>query len=223
MARADHLVVSYGPYTHHGIDIGDGTVVHLSKANGSVKRVSYSEFVDGRPTSIRKYDGSDPPKKVVARALSCVGKRGYNLFTNNCEHFATWCKTGHAESSQVNAFRRAVTRAAVREAVSAFTWGAAGEIASVAARAAAGPASRAAAKSIARAATPWLLLGDALQLGTEVLASTHGADPDDAALIGRGVGLASSATIGFACGGPVGALVGVGLWGFGEFVGSLFS
>lgn len=41
------------------------------------------------------------PKETVERALSRVGESKYNLVTNNCEHFAIWCKTGVAESFQV--------------------------------------------------------------------------------------------------------------------------
>lgn len=41
------------------------------------------------------------PKETVERALSKVGEGKYNLVTNNCEHFAVWCKTGVAESFQV--------------------------------------------------------------------------------------------------------------------------
>ena len=40
--------------------------------------------------------------ETVARARGELGKEGYNLVTNNCEHFAIWCKTGLQESSQVN-------------------------------------------------------------------------------------------------------------------------
>ena len=40
-------------------------------------------------------------KETVERALSRVGEKNYNLVTNNCEHFAIWCKTGVAESFQV--------------------------------------------------------------------------------------------------------------------------
>ena len=31
-----------------------------------------------------------------------LGEKEYNLVTNNCEHFAIWCKTGVSESSQVD-------------------------------------------------------------------------------------------------------------------------
>jgi len=42
------------------------------------------------------------PEETVQRALSRVGEENYNLLSNNCEHFAVWCKTGVAESYQVN-------------------------------------------------------------------------------------------------------------------------
>ena len=32
----------------------------------------------------------------------CIRDRNYNLLFNNCEHFATWCKTGRHRSGQVN-------------------------------------------------------------------------------------------------------------------------
>ena len=42
------------------------------------------------------------PEETVERARSCIGKKGYSLICNNCEHFAIWCKTGIKESSQVD-------------------------------------------------------------------------------------------------------------------------
>ncbi len=41
------------------------------------------------------------PEETVARAESRLGERNYNIATNNCEHFAIWCKTGVSESTQV--------------------------------------------------------------------------------------------------------------------------
>lgn len=40
-------------------------------------------------------------KETVERAMSRLGEEKYNLVTNNCEHFAIWCKTGLSESLQV--------------------------------------------------------------------------------------------------------------------------
>ena len=43
------------------------------------------------------------PEETVERAYSRLGERSYNLLTNNCEHFAIWCKTNISESWQVAA------------------------------------------------------------------------------------------------------------------------
>ena len=42
------------------------------------------------------------PEETVQRACSRLGEKKYRLPTNNCEHFAIWCKTGIRESHQVN-------------------------------------------------------------------------------------------------------------------------
>ena len=41
------------------------------------------------------------PYETVSRARERLGETQYNLFTNNCEHFAIWCKTGLSESAQI--------------------------------------------------------------------------------------------------------------------------
>lgn len=43
------------------------------------------------------------PEETVERARSCLGDGEYNLATNNCEHFAVWCKTGVSKSYQIDA------------------------------------------------------------------------------------------------------------------------
>jgi len=199
MAAGEHLVVSYGIFTHHGIDIGDGTVVGFSKAMAKVSRISFTEFCDGRDVWVREYAQSESALVVVLRALQRVGETNYHLLANNCEHFATWCKTGRSESAQVGAVQR--------QLVAAGTKGAAKATAKVLAKG----SSKLGAKPIARAATPWLFVADAMQLGTEVAASNMGADPDNAEMVGRGVGLLGSVGIGAAVGGPVGAGVGIGV------------
>lgn len=40
--------------------------------------------------------------ETIERARARVGEAQYTLWGNNCEHFAIWCKTGVAESHQVN-------------------------------------------------------------------------------------------------------------------------
>jgi hypothetical protein len=50
------------------------------------------------------------PDEIAQRALSQLGKDGYSLLFNNCEHFAVWCATDVRESEQV---RRIFDRSAI--------------------------------------------------------------------------------------------------------------
>jgi hypothetical protein len=104
MAKGDHLIVdrSHGLFTHHGIDIGDGTVVHYLEGE-SIMRTSKEFFARGQPIRVQEYAVADSPDVVVKRALSRLNERDYNIVFNNCEHFVTWCKTGRQQSDQVHA------------------------------------------------------------------------------------------------------------------------
>lgn len=44
------------------------------------------------------------PDAVVARAESRLGEVGFDVWLNNCEHFATWCRTGISNSAQIDQF-----------------------------------------------------------------------------------------------------------------------
>ena len=127
MPRGDRLEVerqlvgSALAYVHHGIDMGDGTVVHARPhdfrrpfSGGSVVRTSLAAFADGRPvrTAIDP-PASFPAEEVAQRAESHVGLEGYCPVVDNCEHFASWCSTGTRRSRQVEkVVRRAVSVAA---------------------------------------------------------------------------------------------------------------
>ena len=39
---------------------------------------------------------------TLRRAMGRLGEQDYNLLFNNCEHYATWCKTGRHRSGQVD-------------------------------------------------------------------------------------------------------------------------
>lgn len=103
MAKGDHLYVDrgLGSFTHHGIDCGDGTVIHY-KDGDSIVRSTREFFSGGQPIQVCYHTHSDPPEVVVKRAMSRIGERDYHLIFNNCEHFANWCKTGQHESRQVH-------------------------------------------------------------------------------------------------------------------------
>src|SRR5215212_1865161 len=111
MARGDHLYVRRGRrYSHHGIDCGDGTVIHYAGPRGTeryVARTSVDEFSIGSQVFVRSYDSRLSAEETVRHAESRLGSVGYHLVRNNCEHFAAWCCTGRAVSGQVRSWMMA--------------------------------------------------------------------------------------------------------------------
>jgi hypothetical protein len=130
MAAGDRLRVerrlagSTVAYMHHGIDVGDGTVVHARPddfqsplAGGRVVRTSLAEFAGGGVVlTTTEPAAAYPPDEVVARALDHVGRAGYCPVVDNCEHFATWCATGERTSRQVDIVMARISGAAARVA-----------------------------------------------------------------------------------------------------------
>ena len=115
-----HYEVERVGYWHHGICIGDDKFMHYAAqerdgikiaevlgADSEEKKIHEADatkFIgDGHPEKVEyENDNVYPPLKVVARAFSRVDENGYNLWGNNCEHFARWCKIAKSESLQVN-------------------------------------------------------------------------------------------------------------------------
>lgn len=118
MALGDQLYVwrefvnLEGVYQHHGIDIGDGSVIHYRKPSEIIECTSFETFSRGNPVYVREYpEGFCYIGEVVTnRARSRLGENKYNLIFNNCEHFATWCKTGIADSQQIKNFIPAIDK-----------------------------------------------------------------------------------------------------------------
>ena len=103
MSTADHLQVPrrHGLFNHHGIDLGDGTVAHYLEGR-EILRSPVSEFSQGEVVSVMEHTNASPTGVTLRRAMSRLGEQNYNLLFNNCEHFATWCKTGRHRSEQVD-------------------------------------------------------------------------------------------------------------------------
>jgi hypothetical protein len=114
-----HVVTSRIGYTHHGIYVGNGKVVHYSGLSrgwrgGPVEEVSLARFARGRPIRVRVHtDARFDRDAVVARAQSRLGENRYRALTNNCEHLCEWCIYGENRSRQVEVLRR-LRRRAVR-------------------------------------------------------------------------------------------------------------
>ena len=102
-----HLKSARRGYSHHGVYVGHGWVVHYSGLSGAwqcgpVEEVSLLRFANGH--EVRIVDHLDPPyapEEIVRRARSRLGENDYRLLTNNCEHFCNWCLSGVSRSAQV--------------------------------------------------------------------------------------------------------------------------
>ncbi len=110
MAQGDHLFIQYSWGTHHGIDLGDGTVIEYGgKGTGhmSVRRVHRNHFLSRGPSFVCNYAPGTAlhPGKTVRLAWARLREKRYDLFNNNCEHLAYWCKTGQHWSPQANGLK----------------------------------------------------------------------------------------------------------------------
>lgn len=104
----DHLKSQRGVYSHHGIYIGNNSVIHYAGLadglqTGPIEIVSLEDFCSGKGHEIvlhekRKYS----PAQSVNRAKSRIGEEAYSVSGNNCEHFVNWCIEGNHKSEQVD-------------------------------------------------------------------------------------------------------------------------
>jgi len=114
-----HLVTSRRGYTHHGIYVGRGMVVHyagLSRLlhSGPVEEVTMGQFSMGRQVRIiAPCESSYSPQEIVRRARSRLGENKYHVLRNNCEHFCHWCISGRSRSIQVECPEAMALRALV--------------------------------------------------------------------------------------------------------------
>lgn len=107
-------------YWHHGVLCPDKTVIHfksqsslIGKRDARIVHTSFRKFMGfstPKDTPVYRiiHRKQLPPDEVVRRARSCLGERGYNLFNNNCETFASWAVTGHKRSYQIESLRSAL-------------------------------------------------------------------------------------------------------------------
>ncbi|GEM_PF-1959523 len=89
-----------GLWTHHGIYVGGGNVIHYNYDDCGdlcVHEVSVSKFANGKKIYKFTTDGSPirfSAEEAVRRARSKLGESEYNLLFNNCENFVRWCRFG---------------------------------------------------------------------------------------------------------------------------------
>ena len=142
-SAGDLIVFQRPTYKHYAANVGNEEIVHLTSAGelnsfnvvlgiaehicstnpsiAVIKKEKYNAFYkDGDKVYVEQHCRKNrlPVSEIVKRANSQVGKTGYNLIFNNCEHFARWCCYGEWESPQVDALMLRIAVAVV------FIWAA---------------------------------------------------------------------------------------------------
>jgi hypothetical protein len=208
MARGQHIFVQTQfrglPFQHHGIDMGDGTVIHLAPTRGarvtlhddsdefSVRRVSMEEFCVGQvPQKVEHLDERDP-ETIAQAAAASLGRSGYSLLDGNCEHFACECATGRAESRQIEMGEATVSSMA--SMATKMFWSVSSKY-----------CGRWLTKSAMRA-HPAMLLADGVEVATLAAGCRSGLSATRSRRLAKMSGTAAAAGIGTAMGGPAGAV-----------------
>jgi len=102
-----------GTYLHYGVYVGKNKVIHYATEDfddddmdhAKIIQTSLDYFAHGDDVYIEKErEGakSDIDTVRCAKAYLGTGLNSYNLFTNNCEHFANMCKYGEKVSHQIS-------------------------------------------------------------------------------------------------------------------------
>jgi len=97
----DNLSILNGFYRHHGLYIGNNTVINASKKYGVVLIQTLKDFSEGKIISNHGKKSSEPTHIVINRATALLGQK-YDLFSNNCEHFISEVSGLNKTSPQLN-------------------------------------------------------------------------------------------------------------------------
>jgi hypothetical protein len=219
MARGDHFFVwrqhRAVPFQHHGIDAGDGTAIHFTDGDRGIAgpgTASDQMVIRRTPIDWVTRDGRDPlhivehrrrlsGDETVQRGISQIGRRGYHLLFENCEHFACWCVVGQDQSHQVDVACERISSLGVKATFRI--------------------AAKCAGTRVIRGANPWMYMADAAQWLTEAGGHHVGLrDPKRRKRASRAVGATVAIGVG-AASGPIGIGIAGGLWAAGQFGGEL--
>ncbi len=111
----DQIRVNRGLYYHHGIYASNESVyqfaapsgMETSAENARVICTTLGEFLKGGNVEVRVYTEAEmekrkSPEETIEYAKAHLGEGGYDLVSNNCEHFSNRCAFGVSTSSQVD-------------------------------------------------------------------------------------------------------------------------
>jgi len=175
--------------------------------NAVIEQVDIETFSQSRPIVAVDSKLEFPAEEVVQRAQSRLGERSYDLWNNNCEHFANWCRSGDHSSPQID-----ITETIARQAAAIAAKPLLKKIVSSAAT------RGGLAGSIAKGPAIVAGVADAVQATAEIVAAKQGKTKNQTRQIGQQAGAVSSVALGWIVGGPVTAAAGVGIWFVGQMV-----
>ncbi len=105
----DHIYVKRRGllYSHHGIYVGNGKVVHYTGAEKEKKdplviNTTIEGFLKGGRLRRHDYRKRLSYSETLTLIKKHISENSYSLPFNNCEHFATYCATGKKKSRQVH-------------------------------------------------------------------------------------------------------------------------
>lgn len=102
-----HLIIHHFGYSHHGIYVGKGRVIHYSGfahffKTYPIEVTTLKKFARGKQIQIRHYDQPKySGRMIVKRMRTRMHENNYHLIINNCEHLCSWAITGVESSPQV--------------------------------------------------------------------------------------------------------------------------
>ena len=189
--------------------MGDGSVVHLAPESGSrvaladdtgrfcVRRVPMESFAGGKKVQVVNHQRRHTADQCTAIAERAIGQCGYHLLENNCEHFATYCATGQADSRQIELSQG--TAVSVASALAKSFWVLTG---------------RTAVSSVQRVAVrlhPLSLVADGVEAVAIASSCAVGLSGRQARRVARASGDLTAFAVGFLSSGPVGGAVSLAL------------
>lgn len=112
----DQIRVNRGIYYHHGIYESDDVIYQFASPEGAeispktakIIITTLDKFLKGGSLEVKEYNSDElekkrTPEEIIEFAKSKLGydMGGYNLASNNCEHFSNLCVFGEKRSEQV--------------------------------------------------------------------------------------------------------------------------
>lgn len=119
MQPGDMVRVPSGSFYHYGICVSENSVIQFGESiinpnadpeTITVNEVSIEEFLKGRFAEVAEYDKKELKRKnsvarIILNAKLSLGKKGYHIIHNNCEHFAYECVFNDHKCEQTESLR----------------------------------------------------------------------------------------------------------------------